>query len=767
MRTHTIFSLRLARSLVPALVLGLALLPSLSVQAATLGQAVVRSAIGQALNAEIELASVTNAELDSLTVRAAPPEAYAEANLDYSAVLRSLRFSLERKGERNVIRITSDQAVNEPFLTILFEFTTSGNRMMRQYALLLDPPAINESPAAAPAQQTVQQSMPAPETAAVPTENNPATAAPVTPAAVSPALMTPAALAADDAARLVRRGDTLARIAAQVRPEGAQLEQVLVAIQRANPTAFEGRNMNRVKSGSVLRLPPADSIKAVDAIEARRLVRAQTADFARYRSRIAQLAMNQPGTVKAPPANDSDSMTPNNRSNSGKVGVQVVEPDTGATARDKLQLSAPGSTAGSTDDKLAAVSNAGLDKIAADRALAEANSRVEALEKSLADIQKLLELKNKSLADLQARQAVPSAVVPAARPDEKAAMNAPGTWSAVTGWLQEPWVLPAGGALAVLLLAFGLLRERRRQQARSSGQGTPAHPRSVASAGLFSTAHGGEIENGNSVFHSNFVPSASQLDTNEVDPIAEADVYIAYGRDAQAEEILKDALQNHPERNALRVKLLELYAGRKDAQAFGKQAADLHRLTGGVGEEWLRVAQMGQLLDPGNLLYGAMRSADAPPPAKPDANLTLVSPSQDPAGSDSAVLDFDARMEKMLAARAKKNQEATDPKPKNAGQQFDDQAKPSSATGALASPQALPSPADFNLAGISLELVPEPAKPGQHESGSGDLTTKLDLALACQEIGDKDGARELLGEVANGSDADLARKARSLLQQLA
>jgi pilus assembly protein FimV len=76
------------------------------------------------------------------------------------------------------------------------------------------------------------------------------------------------------------------------------------------------------------------------------------------------------------------------------------------------------------------------------------------------------------------------------------------------------------------------------------------------------------VDTNNSVFNSNFAPSASQLDTNEVDPVAEADVYIAYGRDAQAEEILKEALRTHPERHAVRLKLLEIYVTRKDARAF-------------------------------------------------------------------------------------------------------------------------------------------------------------------------------------------------------
>jgi pilus assembly protein FimV len=56
---------------------------------------------------------------------------------------------------------------------------------------------------------------------------------------------------------------------------------------------------------------------------------------------------------------------------------------------------------------------------------------------------------------------------------------------------------------------------------------------------MFGSTGGQSVDTNNSVFNSNFAPSASQLDANEVDPVAEADVYIAYGRDSQAEEILK------------------------------------------------------------------------------------------------------------------------------------------------------------------------------------------------------------------------------------
>jgi pilus assembly protein FimV len=111
------------------------------------------------------------------------------------------------------------------------------------------------------------------------------------------------------------------------------------------------------------------------------------------------------------------------------------------------------------------------------------------------------------------------------------------------------------------------------------------------------------VDTSNSVFNSSFAPSASQLDTNEVDPVAEADVYIAYGRDAQAEEILKEALRTHPERTPVRLKLLEIYAARKDLRAFEIQATELYGMTKGQGDEWAQAAALGLSIDPANPLY--------------------------------------------------------------------------------------------------------------------------------------------------------------------
>src|SRR5204863_4429870 len=102
------------------------------------------------------------------------------------------------------------------------------------------------------------------------------------------------------------------------------------------------------------------------------------------------------------------------------------------------------------------------------------------------------------------------------------------------------------------------------------------------------------------------------MEAEEVDPIAEADVYMAYGRDAQAEEILKEALQKDSSRTSVHGKLLEIYAHRKDTKAFEQSALKLKGLTNSTGPDWDKAAALGRSIDPGNGLYAG---ADGAAPA--------------------------------------------------------------------------------------------------------------------------------------------------------
>ena len=327
------------------------------------------------------------------------------------------------------------------------------------------------------------------------------------------------------------------------------------------------------------------------------------------------------------------------------------------------------------------------------------------------------------------------------------------------------------GGLLLLILSWLGLRYRRRQQ--SPGE----KPSEVDGAqSVFEQAGGRNIDTSNSVFHSNFVPSVSQLDTNEVDAVAEADVYIAYGRDEQAEEILQDALRLHPDRHALRVKLLEIYAARKDRQKFGTLAAELRVLTHGVGEAWVQAAQMGMVLDPGNLLYGAaMRNT---------AEFTSASPkplAASPAATTSPVADFEFRLEGLLDERRSDITPSTSSLSTAGRLVSAEPTSPEVSSGATAGDFS--NTLEFNLSdsfssSISVSASPllpsaptataqKSTVPVVQESDLASLKTKLDLAIACQEIGDHEGARELLAEVAASQHFELSQRAQSLLSQVA
>ncbi len=164
------------------------------------------------------------------------------------------------------------------------------------------------------------------------------------------------------------------------------------------------------------------------------------------------------------------------------------------------------------------------------------------------------------------------------------------------------------GIVALLAALFGWSWYRKRKAESSdrfkeTGEGTQANS-------LFGATGGQSVDTGTSTFNSSFIPAASQLDSNEVDPVAEADVYIAYGREEQAEDILKEALRLQPDRHVVRVKLMEIYARRGDKTSFMAVAEELRDRTGATGEDWERGVKLGRTVDPAHPMFaGAVVSA--------------------------------------------------------------------------------------------------------------------------------------------------------------
>jgi pilus assembly protein FimV len=824
-----------------------------------LGRLNVQSALGETLRAEIEVTSITAEEAGSLKLRIAPPEAYRAAGVDYNAVLTGANVQLVRRADgRQVLRVNSDRAVLEPFVDVIVEATWSSGRLVREYTMLFDPPSTRTAvapPAAAPVIAPAPEPAPAPSAAAPAPAPRPARPAPAEPA---PRVSTPATTAPAPSFSgyeyRVRSGDSLSRIAGRTQRPGVSLDQMLVSLFRANPDAFMGDNMNRLKAGTVLTVPSAEEAAKVTPQAARELIQAQSADFGAYRQRLASGAA--PAVADAPA-----------RQAAGKVQTQVDDRKTAAAPTpDRLTLSQGGVKAGAAEAK---------DSKATETK--DNTTRLAELARNVDDLKKLQGATTAPAAAPAAPAPAPAAPPPApapsvaptvtaAAPPVPAPAPAPVAASApapvpapaptpapapapvaaapmpapaaegpglLDSLSENSLLLPAAGVLVALLGGLGLYRLRGRLR-KPAGETSFLESR-LQPDSFFGASGGQRIDtregaasttSGNS---SSMSYSLSQLDAiGDVDPVAEADVYLAYGRDLQAEEILKEAMRANPERMAIRSKLLEVYAKRRDAKGFELLASQMFNLTRGEGEDWAKAQEMGRSIDPDNVLYqpggapeevrgnagqvveplGASTvpyTAPAPAPSfEPAADATLddgldldidiplagdVPPTEStrpmPAGvdyrADDSTMTLDMAGDDPKTVPVKRPATADiepvattialpkekKPEPMDDGLDFD--------LGDLGSPAPAEPPSgntsildfgDFSLPGQPAEAPAELDAGGDGTGDNNPLARKLELAEEFRQIGDLEGARDLLEEVVSKADGALKSKAQGMLDKL-
>ncbi len=823
--------------------------------AAGLGRLSVNSLLGQPLSAEIDLVSLQPGELEALTARVASPEAYADARIEYSPLLRQLLFSVERKSDgKPVLKITSGGPISEPFLDLLVELSWPAGRLVREYPILLDPPGFNEARIQAPI-AAVALERPEPRTAAAST-------------APSGAGL-PSAQAESDSKSAtygpVKRGDTLSKIAAEMKVDGVSLDQMLVALFRENRQAFGKGNMNMLKTGQIIRLPAAVEIRKISKGEAQKEIRIQVSDWKSYREQIA-------GTVATAAAKPSAS----NIASGVVAAAKPVAPPPPvssdqlkiAKAETSAQVGAASAKAGAEAAKTAAKE----DAIAREKTLAEAKSRIAELEKQKADAQKLVELKAAPAAvtkPTQVAQAPAASVTtppapqpPPATPDvapaaavklPEASKPPPKVAAKAPAPPPEPELLDivldnlpiiAGIGGTGLLAVGGFVFLRRRKAAAGSNSST-AQTSSLMPSELVPNSEmgakaGGLVNTGISSFLTDFDKEGpGAIDTDEVDPIAEAEVYIAYGRDEQAEEILKEAKLRDNGRHEISMKLLEIYHARKTAAAsaaFEKVARELKEAIGENDPMWAKAASMGASIDPTNSLYsgaaqfdstiasaavGSMNDATADTEQKLDLDFDLgfgdSATTQEPAASldislaasdqsvpaeANAALDFELDLG---AGKSDVPTTAVDNPSETGGLDFDLALDSPAEDVSAAAPAAATVPSssgfDFDLSSLSLEepgaatssdlavaeLAAEaaPPTPGLDLSDlsldlenlgpvtapaadveTGGVATKLELAKAYVEIGDTEGAKEILLEVTREGSAAQQDEAKSMLAGL-
>jgi pilus assembly protein FimV len=768
----------------------------LMAHAAGLGKLSVTSALGQPLAAEIELFAADKAELDSLSASLASDQAFRDARVEFAPVLSSLRFTVEKRPNgRAVLKVSSSRPVNDPFIDMLVELNWASGRLVREYTMLLDPPGMGGvqtvSPVAvAPARTPVAAPAAAPQV-------QPAPAAARTPA--------PAPQAAAPDRVTVKRGDTLTGIANRVRPEGVSLEQTLLGLYRENDQAFDG-NMNRLKAGKTLNVPSADKVAAIPQQEAVRELRLQADDWRAYRQKLA-------GAVSAAPAGPVAA----DQASRGKITPKVEDRAKPApeAQQDVLKLSKAtppvAAAAGKADearalqDKLRAQEE---DATARENALRESDQRVATLEKQIQDMQKLVEMQEREQAEAPVSAPAPAASAPAASAPAPVALpvTPPVALEPAENWYAPLLANPMywGGGLAALGLG-GVLWWMMVGGGRRRKTGGTALDDSIMTGGdvqpntVIGAASGGSVNTGDTSFLTDFSQAGlGTIDTHDVDPIAEAEVYMAYGRDAQAEEILKEAISNNPDRHEIRVKLLEIYAAQHNTVTFEAVAGELYAALGGKSSPlWDKACEMGRSIDPTNPLYGGVQSSAAPvatiaataavaggavtfadesarkpdaQPAAPVETEVASEPEPDvvtasgPLEFESAghVLNFDSPPEDAVAPEAGYEEMDT------VGLDFDlpDLDVPATADDTLELDLGLDEDngpdSKFDFSGLDLDL----GEAGGNELELDEVGTKLDLARAYVEMGDKEGAREILNEVlAEGSDKQKA-DAKGMLSSL-
>jgi pilus assembly protein FimV len=769
------------------------------------------------------------------------------------------------------------------------------------------PPASVEQPAAAPAPAPVAEAQPVspvaeprePMAAAMPAEapvaqaQEPAPVPAPQPVAAAPSL-------AGQEYGPVRSGETLSQITDKLNyDKNLSPQQAMMAILRANPSAFIDNNVNNLKTGKILKLPEHEVVAAIPRDQAAREFKGQYDAWQEYKLKLA--GASRPISVAAvekpaAPAPAVEKPKVGKKAAAEKPAAKgKAEPvDLLRIVRANLDREIPedsAKTPGVDTTKDAAREKKALtERIATlEEAMEstkmqnkESRDRVGKLQEQAKNTERLIELENKEAAKLQkqlaekqaaeAKAAAEKAAAEKAAADKAAAEKVAAEKAAADKLAKEkaavakpaeekkaapaptaspvakkPVVAPppeesfidsmltslsdnamvlGGGLLVLALLGGGLYAYRRRRASREFSESILSNSSLSAEASIISDTSGQAAASDTSFLSDFSQGGMGNVHTDEVDPIAEAEVYLAYGRDEQAEEILKDAIVKDPARQELKGKLLEIYFQRNDVSAFETLAEELYAaLEGRGGKIWDKAEEMGRKLSPNNPMFRGGK-----PVAKPDANTTLiVNQALDTApasattlletqdmmaatggldlaatqGNDpGAGLDFTMNFDEAPAAKTETTSfdmpldmtSTQETAPATSGFDMDfNLGEPAAADTSsnvvdFALPETSSTPSssiDFNLPASSTDSTIEfsVGSPGEttqefpavsaDTNGNGGLpgwdetATKLDLAKAYIDMGDSEGARSILDEVIQEGNDSQKQQARDLASQIA
>ncbi|RKZ37816.1 MAG: hypothetical protein DRQ37_01010, partial [Gammaproteobacteria bacterium] len=664
------------------LALSICLVPGVAL-ALGLGNIELSSALNEPLKARIPLRGLQTGDVDGMRVILGTSEQFRRAGLERPFLLSQLRFRIEESADgTGSVSITSREPITEPFLSFLVEVSWTRGRILREYTVLLDPPVYGAamSTAVKSAVVSTKPAQAAPATAAEPAISPfppPLAAAPSAPAST------------DDTYGPTSKTDTLWSLSTQLRPDrSVSVQQMMLALLRINPEAFIRDNINTLKAGAILKVPDLADIETLSGAEALAEVRRHNAQWEDIRQAIA--AAPAPESAGAVTPSEMTSAAPAESAQpdelrllgSGQSTTGVTGGDVGKL-RDDLNLALEGVDAGKRENE-------------------DLRSRLGEAETLIEDLQRLVTLREDSIAALQQRlreggetpvetplvkapvevevpkveapkvEAKPQPVAPpkVEKPKPKRRPPPPKPKSFVESLLDSLPVDPVillGGLGGLLLLGGGFVMIRRRRGGAEAVEVSVADDDAMLldqedatelPAGVgesITELPAAETEAPEDEDDDRTQMAAPSAETSEVaaepteepeepeeDPLAEVNVYLAYERFDQAEELVKNAIGAYPDRHEYRLKLLEIYYAAKNVAAFQAQAGALRDVVGEDNKLIEKAAAWWEDLAPGQDMFGS----GVEPPA--DMGETHVGA---PASADDDIFDVTGGAELESAAQ--------------------------------------------------------------------------------------------------------------------
>lgn len=578
------------------------LAPSLAA-ALGVGDYRLNSFLNQPLDMEVELIDVRDLSAEEILASIAAEREFEAAGVERVFFLNELQFEvvLGQGGGAN-LKITSRQPVREPFLNFIVELMWPTGRLLREYTVLLDPPTFAE-----PVTKALAPVTPTPAVAPTPTapSQRPVQQAPVHDTSRGPDYV-------------VRASDTMWRIALDNRPATSiSVQQMLIAIQALNPDAFIDGNVNLVREGTVLRMPSEQDIRQISTRQAIAEVAEQNRE---WRAKLEARGIAIPSRTQL------DGTSPESRGTgvgvAGEGQVTLVSPGAASGEGDGRGASGTARDTSALQNELA-IRDENVERLA--RENRELSSRLRDLQEQVSTSDRLMKLRNDQIAQLQAQlnelqraqgitptapvvvePVVEAPVAPVvadgdvSEADETAEGVAEGSEESVVEAEAEtveaaPVVrervrpvapeapapasvtdtlfanLPLIGGLLVVLAALGggLLWMRKRREQAEEAEAAELYDEDQDAGGdddFFAAA--GDFADDEELDDVEAAPEAAQ------DPLEEVDVYTAYGRHAEAVNFLRNEIHKAPQRQDLKVRLLEVLSEMRDQQGFEQEAAN-------------------------------------------------------------------------------------------------------------------------------------------------------------------------------------------------